>query len=266
VLAFYEQKLGKGHLIVAIYIQVLNCLKGFILSQRGSILNPLFLIFSVQLIKTKGTKKAFKSISIILTFITIALLVVAYITQARRQDFSGGPLGGLSLIYSQISSDRGNYFSPERDKIILNYIGEFGTLLPVETLFSGFYGLIPRALWASKPSFVGIGPLVGAFVFGTGNGVLDRGAGIPISFPAQMALTLGQSYFVIGILLVAMLGYAILALSKKYPILIFPFLSSFPSLMGSDIGRIQISFITTTVGLAIILKLLGLRFRYGRSP
>ena len=99
-------------------------------------------------------------------------------------------------------------------------------------------------------------------MFGTGGGLIDKGAGMPVSIAAQVAAIFGAAFYPVGIFGVASILVLVAVATKRYPVLLYGLVSTAPWMVGSDIGRMQMSFIMTTAVLWVTFKVLGLRLVY----
>lgn len=259
VLSFFNKKIQFGHFFLAIIIQICYALMCYISNQRMAFAFPLFTILIFHFTRTGFNAKKLK----LLVFSLIAgytlIRIVIYMTAAR----AGLEGQGLELLLEQLSSDTGGFLNPSKDLIILDYVTNNGSFIDPIYLFSGFFAFVPRVFWIDKP-LVRIGPIVGYYVFGTREGLNagDKGAGIPISFASQLAATFGTECFIIGLILTFAILLIIATKTKKYPLLIIPFINPLTSLISADLGGIQVSFITTTIGLILLQRLAKIKLTY----
>lgn len=87
----------------------------------------------------------------------------------------------------------------------------------------------------------------------------DKGAGIPISVPAEFEAIFGFGGYMLGLIFVALLIAFIGILSRRRPALLVPLALIAPNVMGSDFGRLGMQFIIFYVSFLIMQQVLKIR-------
>ncbi|MFD0982576.1 hypothetical protein [Tropicimonas aquimaris] len=253
VLMFYRRGQPKWLLWFSVAIFLVFALKAYLGSNRGVVALPVFLVLFCRFAQVRRFSHFVRFVATAIVFGGLGLRMIL-VTTAER---AGVDLQtGLFLLRSQLAGYLGNGYSPLRDQAILEYVQSFGTFIPPITIFAPIYGFIPRVLWPGKPD-VGVGRIVGEDVFNTGGGYNDRGAGIPISVPAEMEAIFGHGGFWIGLFFVVLLMVFLGRKCLRHPALILPIMLIAPSMMGSDFGRLGMLFIILSVSLLLCDKFLG---------
>ena len=263
VLAFWNNKLPKGHFILAIMIMLATIIGAYLINKRGMAFWPILTIIIVRLCTITDMKRLVRWAAVS----ALALLGAGVLMVEMTSQRGGGTDwdAAMANLEKTLAGEKGNGPSPNMDLAVINYVEDYGEFLDPLQISSGFWGLIPRALWQEKPS-VGVGPIVGAYVYGTGGGEIGKGAGTPVSVPAQMEATFGRNYYYVGVFLVGAFFYFFAIAAKYWPVLIYYVITATPWLMSSDIGRTQIAL---TVGIVVVFCLFracGVSLVYRTKP
>lgn len=255
VLLFHRR--GNPRWILTICILIFACfmLKGFLSSSRGAAVLPLLLVLYARFAQIKRWRETPK-FGIILVILTSAVLAFLSIVTAQRAGVDSGL--AIGLFADQLSSYLGNGYSPLKDMAVIEYTSSFGPILSPIFILAPLYGFIPRFIWSGKPD-VGVGRVVGGDIFGTGGGAYDKGAGIPISVPAEFEAIFGFGGYMLGLIFVALLIAFIGILSRRRPALLVPLALIAPNVMGSDFGRLGMQFIIFYVSFLIMQQVLKIR-------
>ena len=262
IMAFWRRGDSKAYLYAAIMVLLIVALRAFLGSNRGLVLIPIIFLFATRFITTRRQR----DLAGFITFsaVTLPLVVLALIMVTA--DRAGVGMGeGVNLLITQLSSPLSNGYSPMKDRIIIDYVDIRGPMFPLIMLISPIYALIPSFLWPGKPD-VGAGRIIGVEIFGTGGGVLGRGAGIPISIPAHFEAILGPGGFAMGLIAFIVSCVIITLLARRWPIAIIPLAVVGHNAMGSDIGRLGLTMMMMTAGLIAAQKVLGFRLALEASP
>ena len=258
VLGLANRKTQKSHLVLALMILTAAVVVSYVLNRRGAFITPFLTIIILRFFALRGVISKLKfAVPVLFVLIGLAMVVIGMTAQRKQGDW----IDGLESIERTITGDTGNALAPPKELEVLRYVDNNGPFLESYTLFSGFWGFIPRVIWQEKPD-VGIGRRIGTIVFGTGGGLIDKGAGMPVSIGAQVAAIFGAAFYPVGIFGVASILVLVAVATNGYPVLLYGLVSTAPWMVGSDIGRMQMSFIMTTAVLWVTFKVLGLRLVY----
>jgi hypothetical protein len=188
----------------------------------------------------------------------IGIYVMAIIAASRSGN--AGFESGLEQLSKQASNaDRGYGISPGKDAKALAY-SDFMLIQRMPTaLLGGFYGVVPRAVWPSKPTYVSTGPIVGAYVFRSQYRI-TMGAGMPVSLPAELTLAFGPTWFYIGFLAILILVVMTAALLIRFPSLIFASILFWAGLCTQGLPKSQAEFGVDVISI-ILLSFCGLKIR-----
>ncbi|MPQ95250.1 hypothetical protein [Thioclava sp. JE_KL1] len=260
VLLFHRRGNPKWILRLSILVFAVFAFKGFLGSNRGAVLLPLLLVLYARFVQIKRWREVPKFASI-LGVLTIAGL--AFIADVTAQRAGSSASVGIGMFADQLGGELGNGYSPLKDSAVLNYTAIIGPILSPVLILAPLYGFIPRFIWAGKPD-VGVGRIIGGDVFGTGGGSYDKGAGIPISVPAEFEAIFGFGGYALGLVFVGLLVALIGILARRRPALVVPLALIAPSVMGSDLGRLGMQFIIFTVSFLIMQRVLKLRLYHVR--
>jgi hypothetical protein len=258
VLGLANRKVQKRHLVLALMVLAATVAAGYLINKRGVVVTPIVTIIILRFFTLRGVISKLKfAVPVLIVLIGVAMVVIEMTAQRSHGDW----IDGLESLETTIAGETGNALAPPKELKVLRYVETNGPFLEPYTLFSGFWGFIPRVIWQEKPD-VGVGRLIGTIVFGTGGGRFDRGAGMPVSVAAQVAAIFGTAFYPVGIFGVASILVLVAVATKRYPILLFGLVSTAPWAVGSDIGRMQMGFIMTTAVLWVTFRVVGLRLVY----
>jgi len=255
VLMFHRRGNPRWLLTLSILIMAVFVLKGFLGSNRGAAIWPVLVVIYARFAQIKRWRELNKILLIVPVLVGAALAFLGAVTAQRAgvdADFA------FAMIADQLSSPLGNGYSPLKDEEIIEYTSVLGPFLSLVFILAPFYGFVPRFIWPEKPD-VGVGRIVGGDVFGTGGGAYDRGAGIPISTPAQFEAMIGYGGYALGLILVGLLVALLGILARRHPALLVPLILVAPNLMGSDFGRLGMQFIIITLSFLILQRVLKIR-------
>lgn len=254
-LGIQTSRIALEHKLIAILLLLAVIFGGYLINKRGMAFFPLINIGLFLILTAPTFRRKVWALFLAGIFAIGGILGVIEMTAQRG---GGDWQTGIESLQGTLAGETGNGLSPNMEVAVLEYTEQHGPFLPAYTLLSGFYGLIPRAFWDDKPE-VGVGPTVGARVFGTGWGIIGLGAGTPVSPAAQVAGIFGVQAYVFGLIMVLLVFIAANLSAKRFPLIVYFILVYSPWLMGSDIGRTQISITVGLVVLALVLRVFALR-------
>ena len=258
VLSLFRLRVSNPHIVMAVLSFAVIFLIGYMSGSRGLFTVPIMTIFFLRLVQISSAYKRTKLLIAFSALSAFTLVVMALISANRQGD--EGIAVGFQIFGEQLSNSASGYgISPVKDAIIWEYseqrrIPEVGIVL-----LGGFYGLVPRTLWPSKPTFVSTGPIAGAFVFREMSYV-DQGAGIPVSMPSEIALAFGSAWFMPGFIAAGLLMALVAVLFQPYPFLIFASFTFYSGLMSHGLPKSQVALLLDVVTLLILVWVVGFRF------
>ncbi|MGQ7848592.1 hypothetical protein ACUNV4_29110 [Granulosicoccus sp. 3-233] len=260
VFSFSKITRSNPHVVLAMLSLLVIMVIGFMSSSRGVFVVPILtiLIFRFMRVKDLKGKLFLAGRSIVVLVVLVQLMSV--ISEVRK---GKGEQSGISLIIEQLNNNEAGYgLSPAKDARIYDY-GERDTIPSLRTvIFGGFYGYIPRVFWSNKPNFVSSGPLVGAFVFREQYFITELGAGIPASFPSEVALGFGSEWFFPSFILVMIMMILVGEFSVRYPYIITSSFSFYAGLPAHGLPKSQLELIMSIVIMALLLRLTGFKVMF----
>ncbi|WP_189495149.1 hypothetical protein [Algimonas arctica] len=260
-LMFYRKETPIWILRLAGLIFILVVFKSYLGSSRGAVIWPIALIVFARFSMIQRSYQLPKFVIGAATLLGLGIFYLATVTSERA---NVGRVEGLVRLSDQVSGALGNGYSPLKDQMVIEYVDLTSPFLPPSMLLSPIYGFIPRSIWVEKPD-VGSGRIVGALIFNTGGGETDKGAGIPISTPAQFYAIIGAGGYALGLLSTALFLVIVGLLARKYPAIIISVAFVAPNFMGSDIGRLGMQFLIITAALLFSQFVLKIRFLHIRN-
>ncbi|SOC20417.1 hypothetical protein [Rhodobacter maris] len=263
VLALFRFRLRNPHVLMALLVLIASVLVGYLSSSRGLFIFPLVLVFFVRMVRMRSSNQRLK---ILTTFFVIGMIGTALMAAISAERAGVGSLAeGFTILGEQLNNSATGYgLAPEKDRIVWDYSQGGGIPVVQVLLLGGFYGLIPRAFWPGKPEFVGTGPLAGAYVF-RGQNYVDQGAGIPISFPSEIALAFGSAWFLPGFLATVLVVILVAEILRPFPLLTFALLSFLSGIVAHGLPKSQVELIVNALTLLLITRIVGFRFVQRKS-
>lgn len=258
--------LGRHYIVFSIVILLWALVQGYLSSDRGAFFYPLLLIVLLRICQKAHFADRLR-IAMIGAGILLATIPVLAQISSERANRAGE---GYEILYDQaLNSDMGYGFSANKDATVYRFVEKSGEVLDPVYLFGGIYGLVPRIWWENKPAYVGTGPIAGSLVFRESYFV-TRGAGIPVSMPAEFAMAFGTSFFWIGLLCYVIAAGAAALVMRRWPLLCVPIVLFIAQLAGGGLPKSISVFLMNFLGLLIIAKLLKLRVvrlqKFDRRP
>ncbi|MEC8511949.1 MAG: hypothetical protein VX015_07370 [Planctomycetota bacterium] len=251
---------ARGHLQVAKLTLLVLAIVGFLSSDRGALFIPLITIVLFHIARIRGKVASRLPLGRLLVVAALAALVLTQITGDRFGATSRAE--GAAVLARQVTKNAAGY-GVSAPKDIRAYDFSKTTSVPEMrvVMLGGFYGFVPRVLWPSKPEFVTTGRLTGAHVFRQTSRTA-RGAGIPCSVAAEVAICYGSQFFFPGFLLAALLGVAALCIAAKLPYLAFGAVTFVEGLASHGLPKSQFEFVATAITCIAIVKVSGIRFTW----